>query len=80
MILSDGNFSSSLFAIVPEGIEHLGLWACGKADQGVKKYLKLVRDPEYPDLDAVSALSVLVAHWVEGWLLVSIIRGNLLMT
>ena len=64
MILSDGNFASSLFAIVPEGIEHLGLWACGKADQGVKKYLKLVRDPEYPDLDAVSALSVCL--WLIG--------------
>ena len=52
--LSDGDFVSSLFAVFPEGIEHLGLWVNGKADKGVKKYLKVVADQEYPDLDAVS--------------------------
>ena len=42
--LSGGNFVPSLFAIFLEGIEHLGLWVCGKADKGVKKYLKVVTD------------------------------------
>ena len=63
--LSDVNFVSSLFAIFPDGIEHLGLWVCGKADKGVKKYLKVVTDREYPDLDAVSVL--LVYLWLIGW-------------
>ena len=63
--LSDVNFVSSLFAIFPDGIEHLGLWVCGKADKGVKKYLKVVTDQEYPHLDAVSVS--LVYLWLIGW-------------
>ena len=59
------NFVSSLFAIFPDCIEHLGLWVCGKADKSVKKYLKVVTDQEYPDLDAVSVL--LVYLWLIGW-------------
>ena len=59
------NFVSSLFAIFPDGIEHLGLWVCGKADKGVKKYLKVETDREYPDLDAVSVL--LVYLWLIRW-------------
>ena len=55
----------SLFAIFPEGIEHLGLWVRGKADKGVPKYLKVVTDQESPDLDAVSVL--LVYLWLIGW-------------
>ena len=47
------------------GIEHLGLWVCGKADKGVKKYLKVVTDQEYLDLDAVSVL--LVYSWLIVW-------------
>ena len=74
------NFVSSLFAIFPDGIEHLGLWVRGKADKGVKKYLKVVTDREYPDLDAVSVLLVYLWLMVEGWLLVSFIRGDLLTT
>ena len=44
IVFSDGNFVSSLFAIFPEGIEHLGIWVCGKADKDVKKYLKVDTD------------------------------------
>ena len=63
--LSDVNFVSSLFAIFPDGVEHLGLLVCGKADKGVKKYLKVVTDLEYPGFDAVSVL--LVYLWLIGW-------------
>ena len=70
MIFSDVNFVSSLFAIFPDGTEHLGLLVCGKADKGVKKYLKVVTDQEYPDLDAVgvSLMYLWLIEWKGGYL------------
>ena len=63
--LADYFFSMMSSMICQMGIEHLGLWVCGKADKGVKKYLKVVTDQEYLDLDAVSVL--LVYSWLIVW-------------